>query len=98
MPRQAEGDAVLCQLNGKPIDDAFVQRTRTEIYQAIEIELTAKQSVQWSQLLTFGLFDRSPQRIVRRLSMCFWLTFLRQWSGINREWTIPWWQSTAGLM
>jgi len=76
---------VLCQLNGKGLEDPLVQQTKREIYQAIEIELAAKKSIQWSQFLTFGLFDKSPQRIVKRLSMCFWITFLRQWSGINRR-------------
>ena len=74
------GDAVLCQLNGKPLEDAHVQKTRNEIFLAIQSEAAASKSLQWTQFLTFGLLDRSPERIVRRLSMCFWITFLRQWA------------------
>ena len=65
------------------MNDPFVERTKKEIHQAIEIEREASNSIHWSQFLTFGIFDKSPQKIVRRLSMCFWITFLRQWAGIN---------------
>ena len=78
--REAEGDAVLCQLNNKPLYDPFVQQTKREIHSAIASELAASKSLDWIQFLTFGLFDRSPERLIRRLSMCFWITFLRQWA------------------
>lgn len=72
---------MLCQLSGQPLDDDIVQQTKTEIFQAMQIEFAASNSIRWTQFLTFGLFDKSPQQIVKRLSMCFWITFLRQWSG-----------------
>jgi hypothetical protein len=76
-----EGDSVLCRLHDKPLDDPQVQETKREILAAMESELEANKSLRWTQFLTMGIVDRSPLRIARRLSMCFWITFIREWMG-----------------
>jgi hypothetical protein len=79
--RRAEGDAVLSRLNDAPVDSPQVQQTRQAILLAIEAELEANASLHWKQFVTFGVVDKSPMKIVRRLCMCFWLPFIREWMG-----------------
>lgn len=80
--RIAEGDAVLARLHDAPsTDDPRVQQTKQEILVAIEVELEASASLHWTQFLTMGLIDRSPLKIARRLCICFWLPFIREWMG-----------------
>lgn len=67
------GDAVLAQLNDAPINSEKVQSTKREIMLAIDSELEAAHSLHWSQFLTFGIIDRTPIKIIRRLCICFWL-------------------------
>lgn len=80
--RMAEGDAILARLHDAPsLDDPHVQRTKQEIMLAIEAELEASASLHWKQFVTMGLTDRSPLKIARRLCICFWLPFIREWMG-----------------
>ncbi|RFU25408.1 hypothetical protein B7463_g10928, partial [Scytalidium lignicola] len=81
--RIEEGDAALCRLFDRPIDDSEVQKIKQEIFALIQIELEANSSLRWQQFLTLGIIDKTPLRVVRRLSMCFWITFIREWMGIN---------------
>lgn len=48
----------------------------------MESELEANKSLRWTQFVSMGIIDRSPLRIARRLSMCFWITFIREWMGL----------------
>jgi hypothetical protein len=84
-----EGDSVLCRLHDKPLDDPQVQETKREILAAMESELEANKSLRWTQFLTMGIVDRSPLRIARRLSMCFWITFIREWMGFVVVFSVP---------
>jgi MFS family permease len=79
--RIPEGDAILARLHDAPEDDPGVQQTKQEILLAIEAELEASASLHWNQFLTMGIIDRSPLKIARRLSICFWLPFIREWMG-----------------
>ncbi len=79
--RIEEGDAVLCRLSDAPLEDQHVKQTRREIFAALETELEANKSLHWTQFITFEVVDKTPLRIVRRLSMCFWITFIREWMG-----------------
>ena len=79
--RTEEGDAVLCQLNDLPLEHPKVQRTKQEIFAAIEAELEANASLDWKEFLGLGIRDRTKLRIVRRLYMCFWLPMIREWMG-----------------
>jgi hypothetical protein len=81
--REQDGDTALAQLTGCDSSAPLFRQTKQEILAAIEMELAANKSLKWTDFLTFGLLDKSPEKIVRRLSMCFWLTFCRQWAGIN---------------
>ena len=75
------GDDALCRLADLPLDDPKIQRTRQEIFMAMEAEEEAKSSLKWTQFLTSGVTDKTPLRIVRRLCICFWLPFIREWTG-----------------
>ncbi|KAJ9621377.1 uncharacterized protein PV06_04811 [Exophiala oligosperma] len=80
--RIPEGDAILARLHDVPSpDDPLVQRTRQEILLAIESELEASASLHWQQFITSGIIDHSPLKIARRLCICFWLPFIREWMG-----------------
>ena len=80
--RNDEGDAVLARLHDTTsADDHKVQHTRQEIMLAIEAELEASASLHWKQFITMGITDRSPLKIARRLVICFWLPFIREWMG-----------------
>lgn len=72
------GDDALCSLSNLPLDDPKIQRTRQEIFMAMEAEEEveeeeAKSSLNWTQFLTSGITDKTPLRIVRRHCICFWL-------------------------
>ena len=77
--RWEEGDAALAQLNDADVASEKVQRTRREILASIEAELEANSSLHWKQFLTMGIVDNTRMKIVRRLSMCFWLPMIREW-------------------
>jgi hypothetical protein len=79
--RLEEGDAVLCQLYDLPLESPIVQRTKLDILAAIEAELEANNSLHWKQFLTMGIIDKTELRIVRRISLCFWLPVIREWMG-----------------
>jgi len=79
--RPEQGDDALCRLTDLPLDDPKVQQTRREIFVAMEAEMEAKSSLKWTQFLTSGITDKTPLRIVRRLCFCFWLPFIREWTG-----------------
>ncbi|KAF2650403.1 MFS transporter [Lophiostoma macrostomum CBS 122681] len=79
--RWEEGDAILARLNDTDIDSEKVQQTRREILAAIEAELEANSSLHWKQFLTMGIVDNTRMKIIRRLSMCFWLPMIREWMG-----------------
>lgn len=79
--RPEEGDATLCQLSDLPFEHPKIQQIKREIMLAMEAEEEAKSSLKWTQFITFGITDKTPLRIVRRLSICFWLPFLREASG-----------------
>lgn len=79
--RQQDGDNALCQIADLAIDDPKIQQIRQEIFMAIEAEEEAKSSLKWTQFLTMGITDKTPLRIVRRLVICFWLPFIREWTG-----------------
>lgn len=79
--RPEQGDDALCRLTDLPLEDPKVQQTRREIFIAMEAELEAKSSLKWTQFLTSGITDKTPLRIVRRLCICFWLPFIREWTG-----------------
>lgn len=80
--RIAEGDAVLTRLHdATSIEDPLVQNTKQEILLAIETELEASSSLHWQQFITSGIIDNSPLKIPRRLCICFWLPFIREWMG-----------------
>lgn len=77
-----EGDAVLMRLYDCPnADDPRLQQTKQEILMAIETELEANASLHWKQFLSMGIVDHTPLKITRRLSICFWLPFIREWMG-----------------
>lgn len=48
---------------------------------AIEAEEEARTSLRWMSFLSMGVLDKTPLRIVRRLVICFWLPFIREWTG-----------------
>ena len=75
--RWEEGDAVLARLNDTDVQSEKVQNTRTEILASIEAELEANASLHWKQFLTMGIVDNTRMKIIRRLSMCFWLPMIR---------------------
>lgn len=79
--RNEEGDRALMLLNDADIDSEKVQATRLEIMVSIEAELEATSSLDWKQFLTFGLTDKTPMKIVRRLCICFWMPMIREWMG-----------------
>lgn len=79
--RSDEGDAVLCRLYDLPLESQIVQRTKLEILAAIDAELEANNSLHWKQFLTLGIVDKTELRIVRRISLCFWLPVIREWMG-----------------
>lgn len=81
--RIAEGDAVLCQLIDKDMDDPHFQDTKKDIMIAIEIETEANQSLHWKQFLTMGFVDHTELKIIRRLVICFWIPFLGEWMGVS---------------
>jgi hypothetical protein len=67
--RHTEGDVVLVRLNDAPVESLRVQETRLEILMTIEAELEASASLHWKQFVTFGIVDKTPLRIMRRLSI-----------------------------
>ncbi|KAK4569393.1 hypothetical protein LTR86_003156 [Recurvomyces mirabilis] len=79
--RWEEGDATLAQLNDADVSSEKVQRTRQEILASIEAELEANASLNWKPFLTMGIVDKTRLKIIRRLSMCFWLPMIREWMG-----------------
>lgn len=79
--RNELGEDALCRLTGLTIEDAKVQETKREIFLAMEAEEEAKASLRWTQFATMGITDKTPLRIVRRLVICFWLPFIREWTG-----------------
>jgi hypothetical protein len=79
--RFKEGDAILARLNDSPVDPDRVQQTRHEIMAAIEAEMEANSSLHWKQFVTMAIVDKSRMKILRRLSMCFWLPMVREWMG-----------------
>ncbi|KAK5096860.1 hypothetical protein LTS08_007350 [Lithohypha guttulata] len=79
--RNELGEDALCRLTGLTIEDPKVQETKREIFLAMEAEEEAKSSLRWTQFVTMGITDKTPLRIVRRLVICFWLPFIREWTG-----------------
>ena len=79
--RHDEADAALVQLNDTPLHSEKVQATKREIWLVIETELEAAHSLSWKQFVTFGVIDKTPLKIIRRLSICFWLPMIREWMG-----------------
>lgn len=79
--RPEEGDDALCRLADLPFEHPKIQQTRREIFGVIEAEAEAKASLKWTQFLAFGIVDKTPLRIIRRLVICFWLPFIREWTG-----------------
>ncbi|CAK7208036.1 hypothetical protein SEUCBS139899_010870 [Sporothrix eucalyptigena] len=79
--RIEEGDAALVRLVDAPLDDEKVQAIKQEILLSIQSEREANASLHWKLFLTLGVVDHSPLKIVRRLSTCFWLPFIREWMG-----------------
>ncbi|KAL1889952.1 hypothetical protein Sste5346_008530 [Sporothrix stenoceras] len=80
--RMDEGDEALVRLvDGDGVADVKVQTIKREILLSIQSELEANASLRWTQFLTLGVVDHSPLKIVRRLNICFWLPFVREWMG-----------------
>ena len=71
--RIEEGDAALAQIYDEDINSDAVQETRTHILTAIQIELEANATLEWSHFLALGFVDKTRLSIVRRLIICFWL-------------------------
>lgn len=69
---------MLARLNNAPVDSPQVQQTRLKILTAIEAELEANAR---KQFITLGIVDQTPVRIIRRLSICFWMPMIREWMG-----------------
>lgn len=80
--RPDDGDDALSRLADVPVEHPKVQQTRREIMVAIEAEEEAKSSLRWTSFLSMGILDKTPLRIVRRLVICFWLPFIREWTGL----------------
>lgn len=81
--REAEGDAVLCQLNDADMENPHVRETKKQILTAIEIEKQASQSLKLKDFLTMGFVDRTELKIIRRLVICFWIPMLGEWMGVS---------------
>lgn len=79
--RPEQGDDALCRLTDLDVQSPKVQQTRREIMLAIEAEEEARTSLRWMSFLSMGVLDKTPLRIVRRLVICFWLPFIREWTG-----------------
>lgn len=74
---------MLTRLNDTTIDDPRVAKTKSEIMIAIEAELEASSSLHWKQFITMGITDHTSLRIVRRLSICFWIPMLQEWMACS---------------
>lgn len=81
------GDDTLCRLADCPLEDPKIQQAKREIFLAMEAEEEAKHSLRWTQFATMGITDKTPLRIVRRLVICFWLPFIREWTGKRFDFT-----------
>lgn len=80
--RSEHGDDALSRLADVPVEHPKVQQIKREIMIAIEVEEEAKSSLRWTAFLSMGITDKTPLRIVRRLVICFWLPFIREWTGL----------------
>lgn len=79
--RPEEGDDALCRIADLDREHPTITQIKREIFMAIEMEEEAKSSLRWTAFLSMGITDKTPLRIVRRLVICFWLPFIREWTG-----------------
>lgn len=75
--RTEEGDAVLCRLHDRPLDDINVQITKQEILTAIEIESRETSKFKVSELF----WDNSDLQTGRRIRIAFLLLFIQTLMG-----------------